>query len=297
VAAALEAATPALRALGAAMAGGEVLLVPGNHDHGLVRPWLDGAAPLGLEARVAPRDASPAAARLAEALGPARVEIAYPGVWLRDDVYATHGHYLDLHTTVPTFERLGTGVMRRLVGAPGERARPDEYEAVLAPIYAWIDAAAQRAPRGRDPAGAGRAGEVWSQLTASGRRPLRTRLLRAGFPLGVAAVNAAGLGPVRADVTGEGLRRGGLGGMRAAIGRLGIGAPHVDDRTEWAAGATQLHNTGSWIYAPGFVGDRGPAGPYWPGGAIALDGAGGAPRQLRLLADLGPDELRAPARG
>ena len=32
-------------------------------------------------------------------------ELAYPGVWLRPDVYATHGHYVDLHITVPSFER------------------------------------------------------------------------------------------------------------------------------------------------------------------------------------------------
>ena len=44
-------------------------------------------------------------ALMAEWASPARVRFAYPGLWLREDVYATHGHYLDCHLTVPTVER------------------------------------------------------------------------------------------------------------------------------------------------------------------------------------------------
>ena len=32
-----------------------------------------------------------------------------PGLWPADGVYATHGHYLDRHLTVPSFERLAAG--------------------------------------------------------------------------------------------------------------------------------------------------------------------------------------------
>src|SRR4051812_49731916 len=39
---ALAAAEPALGAIGEAMRGGEGLLVPGNHDHRLLAPWLAG---------------------------------------------------------------------------------------------------------------------------------------------------------------------------------------------------------------------------------------------------------------
>ena len=39
------------------------------------------------------------------------------------DVWASHGHYLDVHMTVPSIERLGAGVMRRIVSAPGARIR------------------------------------------------------------------------------------------------------------------------------------------------------------------------------
>ena len=61
------------------------------------------------------RCASPIACRLdiwpasvlREQLGGGSLRISYPGVWVRDDVYATHGHYLDRHLTIPTFERLG----------------------------------------------------------------------------------------------------------------------------------------------------------------------------------------------
>src|SRR3954468_13297333 len=84
------------RALGA---DGELLMLGGNHDHGLVAGWIDGrlltepAGFLGLAQRSAARDAGPLAAALAERAAPARVQFAYPGVWLRDDVFAIHGHY------------------------------------------------------------------------------------------------------------------------------------------------------------------------------------------------------------
>ena len=80
---------------------------------------------LGLEQRIEPRDAGLLAARLAEHAAPARMRVAYPGVWLRDDVYAMHGHYFDLHTTVPTFERLAAGAMARwVVQLPDDGAAP-----------------------------------------------------------------------------------------------------------------------------------------------------------------------------
>ena len=90
---------------------GEIVLVPGNHDHALVAPWLERRRretlppPLGLAER-ASWEAGDAISTLAEAAAPARVTLSYPGIWLRDDVFALHGHYLDRHTTVPTFERL-----------------------------------------------------------------------------------------------------------------------------------------------------------------------------------------------
>src|SRR6187397_1276423 len=51
---------------------GELVLVGGNHDHGLVAGWIDGRLQteppgfLGLEQRIEPEAAGPLAARLAE---------------------------------------------------------------------------------------------------------------------------------------------------------------------------------------------------------------------------------------
>src|SRR4029079_9036761 len=91
--------------------------------------------------------ASAATEAIAAWVAPAALTVAYPRIWLRNDVYATHGHYLDRHTTVPTFERLGAGIMGRLVGAvPEDDAQPDDYEAALAPLYATMSP--RRARRG-----------------------------------------------------------------------------------------------------------------------------------------------------
>ena len=53
---------------------------------------------------------------IADSLAPAELRIAYPGVWIRDDVYATHGHYLDLHNTVPALECLAISITEKAVG-------------------------------------------------------------------------------------------------------------------------------------------------------------------------------------
>jgi len=299
----LAAATPALAEIGAAMAGGEIVLVPGNHDHALAGRALEDGPDLGLERRFAPEAASPIAAAVAAALAPARVAVAYPGLWIRDDVYATHGHYLDVHTKVPIVERLAAGVMRRLAGAPpADGAAPADYEAVLAPLYAWSHAAAQRTRQGRA-AGDSRSPTIWKLLTGSGRRrSLRARALRIAFPLAVRGLNRAGIGPLEADISGEALRRGGLAAMREAVRSLGIAAPHVifghthrtgplpaDDPAEWGP----LHNTGSWVLQGHFVERAAMRGPYWPGGAILVED-GAPPRLLRLLDDVAPEALRAP---
>jgi hypothetical protein len=299
------------RALGA---GGELLLLAGNHDHGLVAGWIDGrllTEPpgfLGLERRLEPREVGPLAAALAEHAAPARVAVAYPGVWLRDDVYAIHGHYSDLHTTVPTFERLAAGAMARwVVSLPEDGATADDYEAALYPIYAWMHALAQRSDHALVTAGAGASARAWVALAGSGRRarPLRAVTLGAGYVAAVAAVNAIGLGPVERNLSGAALRRGGLRGMAEAVRRLGVDAAHViwghshrsgpwprDDLSEWTTHAGgRLHNAGSWVYQPHFLSDAPNASPYWPGTAVIVEESG-PPRLLRLLGERGHEELR-----
>lgn len=293
--------------------------MPGNHDHALVAPWLErrrreaAPPPLGLEQRAGWEPGDPVAA-IADWLAPARVTLAYPGIWLRDDVYAIHGHYLDRHTTVPTFERLSAGAMGRVVGRPPQRdAGPDDYEAALAPIYAWSYTLAQQtrrdggAPRGTQ----GVSVRVWTALAGGdGHRPLRRRALNALFPLGVAALNRAGIGPVRADISGAALGVAGTRAMADAVAALGVEAAHVifghthragplphDEAAVWrTAGGAALHNTGTWVFEHHFLTRRPGESPYWPGRAIRVEAeAGTPPRLLDLLSDRSWEELAAVA--
>ena len=313
---ALAAAEPVMRAIGDALgAGGEVVVLAGNHDHALVAGWLDwrgrreDPTPLTLEQHVAPQHASWIAKRLAGWLAPASVELAYPGIWLREDVYAMHGHYLDIHCEIPTLEVLGARAMARVVRPLGDRATPDDYEALLAPIYAWIQASAQRSSPQRRSAGGGTAIKVWNALEGPGPRHTPSRgAMRAGFRLAVAGANRAGLGPVRPQLGGVSLRRQGLAGLVETARRLQLEPAHLlfghthrtgmldgDDGAEWHTPAgTRLHNTGCWVYETHFMGDAPPGvSPYWPGGAIAI-GDDGPPRLERLLGELSTAALSPP---
>jgi hypothetical protein len=282
------------------------VLVPGNHDHALVAPWLERRRrdapppPLGLE-QAASWEPGDAVAQLAAWLEPARLTVAYPGVWLRDDVYATHGHYLDRHTTVPTFERLSAGLMGRIVGKPPDHgAGPDDYEAALAPIYAWSYALAQNAGDGDGRAARGTQGvsvRVWNTLAGDGHRPLRRRALATLFPLGVAAINRAGIGPVRADISGSALGVAGARAMAGATTALGIPAAHVvfghthragplpaDDPSVWrSAAGVRLHNTGTWVFERHFLSRTPYESPYWPGRAIRIEHDSARPPELVSL--------------
>ena len=307
----LASAEPFFRDLGAALAGRPVIIVAGNHDHALVERRLARREdPLGLEQRMAPKKASDLAAALAAQFGKADVEFAYPGLWLREDVYATHGHYHDVHTTVPTFERLAIATSGRIaLDASGGRWNdvhsPDDYEALLSPVYAWLHAAAQSGRPGKAPAG-GAALSVWGTLRSGRAGGLRAQALATGFPLAVAALNAAGFGPLRSELSGEELRRAGLLAMSEVVERLRIRARHVifghthragmlerDTAAEWLTpNGVQLHNTGSWIYSQAFLASGNPQSPYWPGSAMLIDD-GAPPQLLRLLTDRPAAELTA----
>ena len=314
---AAELAAPFFADVGAALGpDGEVLMLAGNHDHGLVAGWIDARLQsehsgfLGLSEPVDPAAAGPLAQRLEELVAPARLRLSYPGAWLREDVYALHGHYVDLHSTVPTFERLAAGAMARwVVRLPEEGARPDDYEAALAPLYAFLHQLTQRSDHAAISAGAGASARAWVAMAGEGRarHPLRAAALGTGYVAAIAAINALGLGPVDRDLSGAALRRGGLRGIREVLRRLGIDAPHVvfghthrsgpwprDDRAEWrGAAGSRIVNTGSWVYQPHFLSERPNASPYWPGTAVVVDGDG-PPQLIRLLGKRGHAELRPP---
>lgn len=269
---ALAAAAPFFRDLGDALSGGRVTVVPGNHDYQLASAWLERRGPaarLGLDERSTPAAGDPLG-RLASQMGDTEVELAYPGLWLRPDLYATHGHYLDCHNRVPTFECLASALIRRFVrpGREGFRT-PDDYEAVLAPLYKLIYRSAQsrRAQRG----------------VLAGKRLVRAWEGRLGYR-----------GPVR---------RPGLEAMAQVIDRLGIEADYVvfghlhDPRPvtpadAWrTASGTQLVNTGSWVYEPAYLGPSFDESSYWPG-TVTFVPSEGAPRLEHLLKGLAFTDLR-----
>jgi len=313
--AALEPARPVLRAIGERLGpDGEVVLVPGNHDFRLISPWLEwrsrnGPEPLGLQERAGPK-ASTGTRAIARLLQPASLDVVYPGIWLDDGVYATHGHYLDRHQTVPSFERLGAGTLARLLRAPATAAgSPDDYELVLAPMYALIDAVAARVGDGRAAAPANVSARAWRTLAGETPRAWRAKALATAFPVGVGTLNRIGIGPLKADLSGAELRRAALRAMGEVVARLRIDARHIvfghthragplpgDDAFEWRlAGGAAMLNTGCWVYESMYV-DRDWGSPYWPGGAAELED-GGDPRFVRLLDGVDADELSPPVRG
>jgi hypothetical protein len=337
---ALAVARPFFEELGRVLDGRELVLVAGNHDHALLEPWLsrrgqlDAPAPLELEQLIAPSLASPMVERIAEWASPARVQAAYPGLWVRADVYATHGHYLDCHLTVPTIERLSVGVMARLLGRHPESFQSvEDYEAVTAPMYAWRHAVARvarstgplngdatvhawRALAGQRRPPAARAGRLPAARRAAISRRLGTRALVAGFPFAVAALNRAGIGPLRSDISVGELRRAGLRAMSEVARRTGVGDAYVifghthragplagDRDPEWAgseragreAAGARLVNAGCWTYERVFLGPRPGESPYWPGNCVLVEDSG-APQLKRLLLDRTHEELRSAAR-
>jgi hypothetical protein len=305
---ALDRALPVLGQLAEALGpDAEVVVVPGNHEHALAAQWLDDPrGPLGLESRARPGTAGPLAARLAKALGTSRTSFAYPGVWLREDVFALHGHHGDVHGTVPTFERLAAGAMQRLGDRlPDGPVAIEDYERILAPLYAWMHSAAQRATPATMAAGAGGSAKGYALLTGDGHHPVHLRVLARAFPLGVRGLQALGLGELSSDLSGPALRRNGLRGTSEVLRRLGVRPAHVvfghthrtgplerDSLHEWRSGPTHLHNCGSWVYETHFMTGSDRESPYWPGGMVEVVDDG-PPRLRRLLGDLTVEELRA----
>jgi predicted phosphodiesterase len=287
---ALDVAADPLREIGEALGPDrEVILTAGNHDHHLVEDWAGRraltAAPPALSPETAVSSHGDDLLDVVTAmLAPARVRTAYPGIWLRDDVYAIHGHYIDLHLTVPTIERLAAAVMARIV-ALGEQGpiRSEDYEVVLAPLYAWIHAVAQWATPERSSVLHGGSVRGWQALTGP-RAPLdlRRHLTAAAFPALIALLNRLRLGPLRPNISGPELRRAGLAAMGEVQRRLGIEADWIlfghthragplpaDDPGEWRTPAgTALMNTGCWVHEPAFVGDQPATSPYRAGFAV-----------------------------
>ncbi len=298
-----------LRAIGDATAGRELVLVPGNHDYELVAPALERArrtsrAPLAID-NTFEYGYGDLAGAIAALMPETRVTLAYPGVRVRADVVAMHGHYVDLHLTVPRPESVLASLIARWFAASGFArnggpARVDDYEAALAPLYAFAHRVAQSGEQPLKSQGGGTSRAVWKAINPDGRRSLAGHALaKLAVPAGVAGLNAAGLGPMRNDLSAVELRRAGLRAMGEVVSRLGIDARHVifghthrcgplpgDVEGWWLPSGIQLTNTGSWLYESVFMGhDDGPSNPYFPGRVVWV-GDSGPPEIESLISEI-----------
>ncbi len=305
----LEATRPFFIAMGEAMAGRRIVVVPGNHDHWLAQPLLEEIAlsggTLGLEHRALPSGGP--LAQIDEWLGEAELSVAYPGVWLRDDVYAMHGHYMDCHMTLPRMECVAAAAVMRRAGRPPRDALPADYERVLRPLYGLAHGLAE----GNLGNGPSRPSE-WAWEAISGRRRNGNRLVKAtrkaaigaGVPAGIWLLNRLLRADFDPDISADAITRDGIAAATELAARLQLDAAHVitghthragpeEADAEWPIpGGGQLHNTGSWVYADVFHHPGTPPGPYWPGTVTWLDEEG-PPRRERPLIELPREELRA----
>jgi hypothetical protein len=305
----LELTRPFFEELGEAMAGRRVVLVPGNHDHRLAEPLLEEVAlvggELGLEHR-ATLEGEPTR-RIAAWLGDAELSLAYPGIWLREDVYATHGHYMDCHMTLPRLECLAAAAMMRVgSGGPPDPAGPADYERILRPIYGFFSGLTEAGWR----PGASRPSErAWRAFTST-RDPRRLRraaakaALGAGMPAGVWLLNRGLRADFEPDLSAAAITRSGIEATTELARRLRIDAAHtITGHTHRAGpeagdapwrlpGGGLLHNSGNWVFADAFHHPGAPPGPYWPGTVTWVEDEG-PPRRERVLIDRPRAELAA----
>ena len=287
-ASAMEVAEPVLRAIGGRLdRGTEVIVVPGNHDGDLVGPWLrtNGVSP-ALDASI-PHDATPVLASLTTWLGPAEVRVRYPGVWLSNRVWATHGHYLDRHLLPETAFGIARGLLGRL---PRDGARPADYERAGGPSLTHLEARLSR----------------WLPRPLAGLVDDLAELLRAAtMPRPPRALLTRRMSPLTVSVLGAQMRRASIPALARVAHRLGVDADWVvfghvhrcgplagDDAQDWIGpgGRPRIVNSGSWVYEPLLVHHATPPHPYWPGGAVLLED-GGDPRPTGLLDHLDASAL------
>ncbi len=304
----LESARAFFEELGEAVAGRPVILVPGNHDHRLAEPLLERLAlagePLALEHQAQPT--GEAASRIARWLGGAELRIAYPGIWLREDVYATHGHYMDCHMSLPRMECVAAAATMRTLRPLPTRPKPADYEHVLQPVYGFTYGLAQ----GGSVWGKARPSErAWRSLSSSNgnRGRIRRAALRAAVPATVWTLNRLLRAEFDADLSAAAITRSGIDAATEMSARLGLpgvqvitghthrAGPEEDEATWSLPGGGRLHNTGSWVFASAFHRPGTPPGPYWPGTITWLEDDG-PPRRVKLLLGRGRDRLAEIAR-
>jgi predicted phosphodiesterase len=312
--AALDLARPFLAEFGAALGGDvEVILVPGNHDARLAEPLLDRLSieggRLALDSTAEPSPGP--TAEIAAALAPARLRISYPGVWLREDVFATHGNYMDLHLSLPRAECVALAAVARIAGQLPDPATPADYERLVRPFYGLAYGAAQAMPRRvrERPREVGPSEAAWELLAAerpdrSRARRLKARAVRGAFPAVVAGVNRLLHADFDSDISGEAIFRSGVEGAAEMARRLGVDGGHVitghthrggprPGEGPWRLpGGGRLHNTGNWVFSTALHNPGRPPNSYWPGTVTWLEDSG-PPRRVELLRDRDHADLLA----
>jgi UDP-2,3-diacylglucosamine pyrophosphatase LpxH len=282
--AAMGVAEPVLREIGRVMGSErEVVLLPGNHDRALIGRWLAAHGSAMAPDAAVPTNASAELSAVVSWLSPARVRVQYPGVWLGDGLWATHGHYLDRHLLPEAAYGLARGLLGRL---PRDGATPYDYE--VGPHVTRLEA------------------------RMIGRLPVRFSALidEVAGALRAEAMDGTALtrwlSPVNALALGLQMRHASLPALARVVHRLGVDAhtvvfghvhrsgPHQADRAarwEGPAGAPRILNSGCWVYEPLLLTRARPPHPYWPGGAVLIDADG--PRAVGLLDDVDPAHYRA----
>ncbi len=262
--------------------GREVILLVGNHDHQLKEH----------------ADALGQIEWMLSGTG-AKVRFEYPGVWLRGDVYAQHGHYLDRHTTAPAFERVFAGVMSRFLRLPLSKMSSDsDYERLLAPIYAWMYAVSQTSEREIDAADGGGSARALKLIRES--RGVRGLAVEGGLRGLLGLANVAGIGPFSPDLSAPALRRSSLVAFGEVLSVLGLRPTYAifghthragplpsDDPAEWVTpSGVQLINSGCWVNeSVGFMSEEPVDNPYRRGFAVELDSDPPTPPRLLNLLD------------
>ncbi len=308
----LESSRPFFEELGSALAGRPIVFVPGNHDHRLAEPLLEqtalAAQPLGFEQHAA--GSTDATTRIEGWLGDAELEVAYPGVWLRDDVYATHGHYMDCHMTLPRLECIAAAAMMRRFGTLPTPATPADNEQTRRPLYGFSFSLAQSGLAQQATRPSERAWRAISSRNGTSSRARRAALgaaIKAGIPATVWSINHLLRAGFSADLSPTAITASGVSAAMQMTERLEIRASHVitghthragpnEDDGEWALPSEgSLHNTGSWVFSSAFHHPGTPPGPYWPGTVTWLEDDK-PPRRVRLLIEHPRNELKATVR-
>jgi UDP-2,3-diacylglucosamine pyrophosphatase LpxH len=243
----------------------QVVIVAGNHDHTLLSDWAREVGSSLERENLVPPDASPWLERFVSWFEATQVEVHYPGVWLGNGIWATHGHYLN-HYLHPTSS---VGIYSK---GSIKAATPAETE--------YVAGGPRNVPHLRD----GMLPERWidrhlpKRLAPVNAFLLDRQMQRHTLPAMLAVAQSLG---VDADYVlfGHVHRR---------------GPRERDDASRWSGeeGRPRLLNTGSWRYEPVVVRGLDGEASYWPGGAISI-GEDGVPRSVGLLDGLSEKELVA----